>query len=99
MSLAQQTLDIIHQIPEDKWCTGKSFDMKSGQACFLGHMCEHRSGAKIYNYALVSDLTDMAAHLGMNVAEVNDYQTKLYNQPTPKGRIEAFLNYAIKQGL
>jgi len=74
-------------IPEDKWTTGR-FAL-GGQCCALGH-CGERLRAETEESRA---LDRVVGEHGFVVITINDGSDLRFNQPTPKKRILAVLQY------
>ncbi len=82
-------------IPEEKWCSG--YYSEDDKMCALGHCgAENHASERPEYFALKA----LARKIGPDSAiTVNDGYSETYDQPTPKGRILAWLRDAQEDGL
>lgn len=91
MKTAKEFYDFFSAIPEEKWTIG-TFLSEDGRCCAMGHLGCSRDNTTAPGMAL----ENIFQATGRFVTEVNDW---FYPRETPKQRILAALEDAIKQGL
>ena len=92
---ADYFIEKFSQIPDDQWTTG-NYAM-DGKCCALGH-CGMRSGFGAgYEASELDSLFGRVFGKTLAVVNVNDGYCLEFNQPTPKARILAALQW-IKEG-
>lgn len=91
MKTAKEFHDFFSAIPEEKWTIG-AFLSDDGKCCALGHLgCSWDDTTE--NGMAIENIFQATGHC---VTEVND---GIYRGDTPKQRILAALEDAMKQGL
>ena len=104
---AQYFIDMLSDIPDNKWCT-KKYVKNEGtdaqQCCFYGHLGV-RSGSRMNETKRLEDLLSMLKIYRDNVgfvrslSSINDGESMTYNQKTPKERMIAFFTDMKAAGL
>ena len=88
MKTLQQIIDYMEATTEESWGVDVVRNSKTGQNCFFGHLFNMESDEKEANR--LWDWFENIATTYM-VYPVNDGQNSLYQQPTPKQRVIAYL--------
>lgn len=88
MKTAREFYDFFEAIPEDRWCCDE-YTSSDGRHCAYEHCQPESKGA----------ILSICENAGYSIENVNDGLIKIYQQPTPKQRILAFLKDAVEAGL
>lgn len=107
---AQEAYRLLKDIPEDQWLTAR-FSNGIDKCCGVGHLkrlkSKNPSDYSINNCCdlLIFDDSNFRFHnecnlmyVDGNLASINNGETLKYQQPTPKQRVMAFLEDAIRLG-
>lgn len=100
---AEQALNILIRVPEEKWCDGFFADNK-GRSCAIGLINKYISGDAQSSYEgygirrLSQRYVSKHKDRHIDIANINNLPSEIYPQKTCKGRVIALLQDMVAAG-